>query len=243
VSREIFDDLFAATFPHPKVDDIPRIARIERALNENYDATESLLEQIVAAESQTDKAQGSRELAAVRSNRFAQPWLPTASPKEEAEHARGEIEAEIATAGKALGNLLRARTGSDPLLLDRIWLWNTDLHDANLRNINFEDCWLTHVDVSGADLRGTKLFGGMNTVKWWLARYLDKDVIEAAMKNDYPYAFNSNGGNSDQSVSYDEPPVTRTEYVKNIGRLCKQVGCDAADSKVLFGPPTPASVK
>lgn len=240
-SREIFDDLLVASFPRPTAEDLPRIVRIERALNESYNSTDIILKRIDAAKSDPDKSKVARELEALTSMRYNQPGLPTASMEEDARHAQGEIAAEVVSAGAILADLLRGRIDSNPLALNDIWLPHIDLHNANLQKVDFSGTEMDQVDLSGADLRGTRIHDGLDTVKWWLAKYLDKDVIEYAMKSNYPYAFNANGGNADESKSYSDPPVTRDEYVTNVRRLCKQVGCNVSDLDVLFGPVTPVS--
>jgi hypothetical protein len=234
VSREIFDDLFEATFPHPEMGDLQKIIRIERALNENYDSTDAILKKMRDATGPLN----AKQLAMMNAPNLQRRGLPTASIKDEAEHAIAETSAEVFVAGKLLGDLLRARKGKAPLDLTGMWLRQTDLHDANLQNVDLSQTAINNVDLKGADLRGITLTD-LSTERWWLASAIDKDTIEWAMKYFYPYSFNADGGNIDNSQWYQGEAVTKEEYSQNINRLCKNAGCTVKDSDIMFGPTAP----
>jgi len=132
-----------------------------------------------------------------------------------------------------LADLLRKRTSEEPLDLGEAWFPLTDLHNANLTNVDFNYSTLDRVNLDGADLHGIH-FTDLSGIRWWLAKYVGKDAIESLVKTSYPYSFNEADG-SQVEYATDEP-VTLKEYQTNVERLCKQAGCKIPVSQLKIGP-------
>jgi Pentapeptide repeats (8 copies) len=220
---EIFDGLFAATFPSPDVTDIPLLVRVNRSLNQNWDTGKGILDKLEAMTSPVNavptQPQGGRP-------------MPLVSDKEGFEHAQNETFKEITAVANVLADLLRKRDGEKPLDLTGTWFPQTDLHDANLVNGDFTGCTLDRLNITGANLRGTPV-DSLNNTRWWLAKWIDKDAVVALPQSSYPYSFNDTG--IDTSYATAEP-VSRKEYESNIATLCAQAGCKLPAAQLRFGP-------
>jgi hypothetical protein len=245
---DLFKDLFEATFPRPGVEDLPLLARISRSLNQNYDAGKVILdkwnEQLAASShspgrSVTVPTGPPSQLSNVQlapsftQPRRAQPGIPLASEKDNLEHAQNETYREVVIVADLIADLLRRRSSDRPLDLSEGWFPTTDLHDANLSNVDITGTSIGPVNLKGADLHGIHL-EYLEGVRWWQAKYLEKNTIESLIKTSYPYSFNE-PDHSGPTYSSDEK-VTPKDYQDGVNRLCRQVGCNIANAELKIGP-------
>jgi len=228
---EIFQDLFHSVFAKPTVSDIPHLARISRGLNQNWDAGKAILDKWNAEPPASARAPNQPAPSYTMPRRVQGQAL--ASEKDNLEHAQTETYKEIVSNNALLADLLRKRTSEEPLDLGEAWFPLTDLHNANLTNVDFNYSTLDRVNLDGADLHGIH-FTDLSGIRWWLAKYVGKDAIESLVKTSYPYSFNEADG-SQVEYATDEP-VTLKEYQTNVERLCKQAGCKIPVSQLKIGP-------